>query len=139
MLELNQWFFALLLNFLALLYILNKILFKPVMQFLRQRDSSIKDSLFSAKAMDKTREDALAALNKDLSEARNRARETFEKVREEGLNKQKEILDLANKQAFDLAEKARLSLKADVEGARLRLRSDVERFSEEIVRKLIGA
>ena len=53
MLGLNKWFFVLLLNFLALLYVLNIILFKPLLKLFSHRENSIKDSLNAARDMDK--------------------------------------------------------------------------------------
>lgn len=137
MLELNQWFFVLLLNFLVLIYILNAILFKPLLKFLRHRDDSIKDSLNMAREMEKRKEDSIATLNKELTGARNKAKEIFEKTREEGLIRQKEIFEAANKEAYGLIENARVALKAEAEKARQGLRSDIDRLSEEIVRKII--
>lgn len=137
MLELNQWFFVLLLNFLVLIYILNAVLFKPLLKFLRHRDDSIKDSLAMAKEMEKRKEDSIATLNKELTGARNKAKEIFEKTREDGLIRQKEIFEAANKEAYGLIENARVALKAEAEKARQGLRSDIDRLSEEIVSKII--
>ncbi|HXX58419.1 MAG TPA: hypothetical protein VEI96_10500 [Thermodesulfovibrionales bacterium] len=139
MLELNSWFFVLLLNFLALLYILNIILFKPLLRLFQERDNTIKGSLAAAKEMDAKKEDALARMNRELLEARNRSKEVFERLRNGGLSRQKEMLEAAATQAHDLIEKAKGELKSEAEKARQKLRSDVERFSDEIVRKLVGA
>jgi F0F1-type ATP synthase membrane subunit b/b' len=54
------------------------------------------------------------------------------------MSRQKEVLDAANKDAHDLIGKAKEELKAEAETARKRLRSDVEKFSDEIVRKMVG-
>lgn len=139
MLELNAWFFVLLLNFLVLLFVLNSILFKPLVRLFRERDDSVKGSLAAARDMNIKKEEVLAAINRELRDARSRSREIFERMRQEGLSKQKEILEKANGQAQDLIERARAEMKAESEKARNALRSDVERFSEEIVRKLVGA
>lgn len=138
MLELNKWFFVLLLNFLALLYILNIILFKPLLRHFKERDDAVNGSLSAAREMNARKDEALAAMNRELRDARGRAKEIFETVRKEGTQKQKETLEAANKQAQDLIEKARAELKAESEKAQQTLRSDVERFSDEIVRKLVG-
>lgn len=139
MLELNRWFFVLLLNFLVLLYILNIILFKPLIKLFKDREESIKDSLNAAKEMDKKKEDAISVLNHELKEARRKASEVFENMRKEGLNRQKEILEDANKQGHDYIVNAKRELKAEAGNARQRLRSDIEKFSEEIVKKLVEA
>jgi F-type H+-transporting ATPase subunit b len=138
MLELNKWFFVLLLNFLALLYVLNIILFKPLLKLFSHRENSIKDSLNAARDMDKKKEDAISRMNRELQDARNRARDVFENLRKEGLNRQKDMLEGANRQASELIQNARTELKIEAEKTRQRLRSDVDKFSDEIVRKLIG-
>lgn len=139
MLELNKWFFVLLLNFLILLYFLNIILFKPLIKLFNDREESISDSLNAAKEMDKRKEEAISALDRELKEARKGASEIFENIRKEGLNRQREMLEGANKQAHDYIVNAKAELKTEAERARQRLRSDVEKFSEEIVKKLVGA
>lgn len=139
MLELNKWFFVLLANFLVLLYVLNIILFKPLLKLFKEREDTVKGSLDAAKEMNEKKDDSLAKLNRELAEARNRARDIFETLRIEGMNKQKEMLSTAEAEASEILQKARAELNAEAEKARKALRADVERFSDEIVRKLIKA
>ena len=139
MLELNYWFFVLLLNFLVLLYVLNIILFKPLVKLFTEREDSIKGSLDAAKEMNQRKEDAVAAMNRELKEAVSKSNEIFETSRKEGLQRQKEILEGASTQAHGFIVKAKAELKTDAENARQKLRADVEKFSDEIVKKLVGA
>jgi F-type H+-transporting ATPase subunit b len=139
MLELNYWFFVLLLNFLVLIYVLNIILFKPLVNLFTEREGSIKGSLDAAKEMNQRKEEAIAAMDRELKEARNKSNEIFESLRKEGMSRQKEILEGANKQAHDFIERAKAELKSEAEKGRQKLRSDVEKFSDEIVKKLVGA
>lgn len=138
MLELNKWFFVLLINFLILLYILNIILFKPILKILKERDASIKDNLNAAKEMEQKREEAIARMNQELLEARVKAKEIFEGIRKEGLEKQRALIEDANRQALELIEKAKGEIRVEAEKARQKLRADVDKFSDEIVRKLVG-
>lgn len=138
MLELNKWFFVLLINFLILLYILNIILFKPILKVLKERDSSIKDHLKAAKEMEQKREEAVTRMNQELLEARIKAKEIFEGIRKEGLEKQRALIEDANRQALELIGKAKEEIKVEAEKAREKLRADVDKFSDEIVRKLVG-
>lgn len=139
MLELNRWFFVLVLNFLVLLYVLNIILFKPLIKLFTDRENSIEGSLEAAKEMNRRKEDALAAMSRELKEAVSRSNELFETMRKQGLERQKEILEGANKHAHDLIAKAKGELKTEAGNARQKLRADVEKFSDEIVKKLVGA
>lgn len=138
MLELNKWFFVLLVNFLVLLYILNIILFRPILKVIKERDSSVKDMLKAAKEMEQKREEAISRMNQELQAARIKAKEIFEGIRREGLERQKALLEEANKQALDMIGRAKEDIRVEAEKARQRLRTDVERFSDEIVRKLMG-
>lgn len=139
MLELNKWFFVLLLNFLVLLYVLNIILFKPLVRLFTDRENSIKGALDAAREMNQRKEDAMAAMSRELKEAMNKSNEIFESSRKEGLQRQKEMLEGAGKQAHDLIGKAKAELKTDAANARQKLRADVEKFSDDIVKKLVGA
>jgi len=138
MLELNKWFFVLALNFLVLLFILNIILFKPLLKLFKEREDTVKGSLDAAKDMGNKREEGIARLNRELAEARNKSKEVFEAFRTEGLGKQKGVLSSAEAEASEMIEKARSEIRVEAENARKTLRDDVDKFSDEIVRKLVG-
>lgn len=134
-----KWLVVLLVNFLVLVYILNLLLFRPLLALFKERDNSVKGALDAAKEMDRKKEEGLETMNKDLSDARHKAKEAFEKLREEGLTSQKALMATAEAQAADMLQKARQELKAEAEKAKTALKADAEKFSEEIVRKLVKA
>jgi F-type H+-transporting ATPase subunit b len=137
MLEFNKWFFVLALNFILLIFILNAILFKPLLKVFKERDDTVKGALEAAKEMANKREEAIAQLNRELAETRSKAKETFEALKAEGINKQKEIVASAEVEAAQMLEKARAEIRAEAEKARKALRAEVDKFSDEIVRKLV--
>lgn len=134
-----KWLIVLLVNFLVLVAILNLLLFKPLLALFKERESSVKGSLDAAKEMDRKKEEGLEKMSKELSEARHRAKDAFEKLREEGLSSQKAFMAEAEAQAAAMLQKARVELKAEAEKAKTTLRADAEKFSEDIVRKLVKA
>ena len=138
MLEFNAWFFVLLANFLVLLYVLNLILYRPLIRVFEEREGSTKGFLAKAKEMEEQRKLAEEDMRKALSEAAAKAREEFEARKAEGLGRQQEMMARAGQEASGIAEKARQELRAEADKARSALRADVERFSEDIVRKLVG-
>lgn len=139
MLELNKWFFVLLVNFLVLLYVLNIILFKPFMKLFTDRNNAIQGSLDAARDMQAKREEALLQMENELKAAREKAKQLYEGMVADGVARQKELLDSANKEAHRLMEAARQELRSEAEKARQGLRSKVSIFSGDIVKKLIGA
>jgi F-type H+-transporting ATPase subunit b len=139
MLEFNNWFFVLAANFLVLLFILNKILFQPILKVFQEREDAIDGSLDAAKQMEMKKEEAMAKMKAELAEAAQSAREAYEEKKAEGQAKQKELLDAANAEAAKIIGDARAKLKAESDKARGALKADVEKFSEEIANKLIKA
>lgn len=139
MLEFNQWFFVLLANFLVLFFVLNAILFKPIAKVFKEREAATTGALDEAKLLAAKKEEAIARMNAELMSAKTKAKETFEALREEGISKQKETLSRAEAEAVEMIEKARKELQAEAEKARAALKADIERFSEEIVNKLVKA
>ncbi len=139
MLEFNYWFFALAANFLILLFILNKILFKPMLKVFNDREEAIDGSLEAAKEMELKKDEALETMKAELLAASKKAREVFDEIKGEGLAKQKAALEVANSEASGIIGEAREKLRAEAQKARDALRADVDKFSDDIVEKLIKA
>ncbi|MBA4374521.1 MAG: hypothetical protein C0402_16850 [Thermodesulfovibrio sp.] len=134
-----MWLLLLTVNFLGLIYILNILLFKPLLKVFKEREDTVKSSLDAAKTMNDRKEDGLVRMQQELAEARQKAKEVFETMRSEGGQKQKEALSGAEVRSAEMLQGAREDLRKEVEKARQALRADVEKFSDEIVRKLVKA
>lgn len=137
MLEFNNWFFVLMVQFFILMFILNAILFKPMVELFRQREQTIKGALDEAQSMNEKKEKAIAQMNADLAAARAEAKRIINELKEEGLAHQREVVSNAEKEAVQMIEKARAEIKAETERVRNLLKQEVDRLSEEIVNKLI--
>ncbi len=132
------WFAVQLANFLILLFLLNRILFKPLLELFREREDRTKGAIDNAKGMNSERDGVLEEIEKKLSGARNRAREVFEGISSEGLEEQKKFVDEATGEAMKIAHQAREKLQAETKKAKETLRKEVESFSKTIVEKMIG-
>jgi F-type H+-transporting ATPase subunit b len=137
MLDFNISFLVMAINFFVLLLVMNSILFKPLLKIFKERESTVKGDLNAAKEMNNRREESIARLNRELAETRSKAKETFETLRNEGLQRQKEVLTSAEAEASAILDKARSDIRAEVERARQTLRTEIDKFSDEIVRKLV--
>lgn len=137
MLEFNNWFFVLMAQFLILIFILNAILFKPMMELFRQREQATKGALEEAQAMNEKKEKAIAQMNAELTQARMQAKQIINSLREEALSYQREVVANTEKEAVQMIEKARAEIKSEMEKIRAQLRQEVERISDEIVNKLV--
>jgi F-type H+-transporting ATPase subunit b len=140
MLELElKWFIILVANFLGLLFILNILLFRPMLKVFKERDNTVRSSLDEAKKMSAKREHALSDMQRELQAAKAKAREVFEGLRGEGLSRHKDVVSKAGAEAMALAEKARQEMTKESERARQAMRADIEKLSDRIMEKLVGA
>lgn len=138
MLELNKWFFVQLANFLLLLIVLNIILFKPMLRLFQEREKNTTGFLNDAKAMDKEKDEAFSKIDSKLADARNRAKEIFEKFSTEGIETQKIAVDSAKNEAVEINRKSKEEIEAATDKARAALKADIKDFSRKIVEKLVG-
>ena len=134
-----NWLLILAANFIVLMFVLNIILYKPLLKIFNEREASTKGFLDAAKDMNAGKEAGIEKMNREIAEARKKAKGVFENIRNEGLSAQKKALSEAEAAAAGLLQKAREELKAEVAKATQALRGDVEKFSDEIVRKLVKA
>jgi F-type H+-transporting ATPase subunit b len=131
------WFFVLAVNFFVLLFVLNAILFKPLMKIFKEREDTVKSNLDATRDMKDKSEEGIATLNRELAESRSRAKEIFDALKNEGLSRQREVLSATEADAVATLDRAKAEIRAEAEKARQALRADVDRFSDEIVRKLV--
>ena len=140
MLDIDKfWLLVLTANFLGLVYILNILLFRPLLKVFQERETTVKGSLDAAKEMSSKKDEGIERMNKEISDASGKAKEVFESNRNAGLEVQKKLLSEAEATAAGMLQKAREELRSEGEKARKSLKADIEKFSDEIVRKLVNA
>lgn len=139
MLDINGWFFVQLANFVILLVVLNTIVFKPFLLLFQEREDNTSGALEKARALDKEKDSILAQIDEKLGEARGTARKSFEELSSEGIEAQRTALEAAQNEAVEINRKAKADLEAASEKARSSLKSDIENFAKQIVEKLVGA
>ncbi len=138
MVEIDKiWFLVQLVNFLVLLFLLNMLLFRPLLNLFEERKDATEGALEEAKKLEAMKNESLEAFQRDLAAAREKAREIYNALRDEGLAEQKRIVSEAQDEALREIEKAREEIRQEAEKARKRLGEDVRAFSDEIVRKLV--
>jgi F-type H+-transporting ATPase subunit b len=113
------------INFGLLMLILKKVLYKPVIKALKEREEKLNDIEISKSKMDKTMaefEDEKAALLKSVSrekkelesEAKRQAQEERKQIIEKANSEAKEIIKKATSEASKLQDKAIKQIKRDM-------------------------
>jgi F-type H+-transporting ATPase subunit b len=125
-------------NFLILLYLLNRFLFKPVLARLDERNQKIGKGLEDAESAARDRELARAEREAAVSEARKEAQEMVARANKIADDTRKEILDTARAEAEKVTARAREEITAEKERAMAELRGQVADLALLAAGRLVG-
>ena len=125
------------INFLILLYLLNRFLFKPVLARLDERSAKIGKGLEDAEAAARDRELARAEREAAVSEARKEAAEMLASANKIATDTRNEILAEARTEAEKVAARARDEITAEKEKAMAELRAQVADLALDAAAKLV--
>ncbi|MBF0564285.1 MAG: hypothetical protein HQK89_03490 [Nitrospirae bacterium] len=137
MIELNGWFFVLVANFLILMYLLNLLLFKPLITMFKERERIRASVLEEARSLEMKADKAMTALKTEMAIAHDKANAEFMKLRQEGLIIQKELITKSHDESVKLLSVALKEISVKGQEARLSLKEDIQRYADEIVNKLL--
>jgi len=125
------------INFLLLLYLLNRFLFKPVLKLLDEREARIKKGLEDAEAAARDRELAKAEREAALDEARKEAQAMVARANKIAEDSRAEILAEAKEQAEKVTARAREEITAEKERAMSELRATVADLALQAAGRLV--
>jgi len=124
-------------NFLLLVAILYRLLYKPLLAKMAERTAAIKNSLEAAEA-------ARAAAAKQQEENAERLRAAYAEAQsiraaalKEAADEQRKLVDAARREAQQLVESARAQTDADIRRAREELRREVSDLAIAVAEKLV--
>jgi len=138
LLEFNFTFFVQMINFLALIAILNWLLVKPAMKIINERRSRVEGSNEETQLLLEEVEKNTAEYQQRLSEARMLANSEKEKLRHEGSQQETEIVRKARDEARTMLEEMKSSIERESLEAKNTMRNEIEALSRDIAEKVLG-
>jgi F-type H+-transporting ATPase subunit b len=124
-------------NFLLLLWLLNRFLFRRVVGMLDERSSRISRGLEDAEVAARDRELARAEREAAVSEARKEAAEMLASANKIATDTRNEILAEARSEAEKVSERAREEITAEKDRAMADLRAQVADLALDAAAKLV--
>lgn len=125
------------INFAILLFLLNKIAFKPLLSKLAERSNAIKSSLEEAR---QAREEAQRMMSDHQAKIRQVHQEAAA-IRDQAMRvaaeEQQRLLEAARAEAGRIVEQARSQIDTDVKRARAALRQEVGALAIEVAEHLL--
>lgn len=125
------------INFLLLLYLLNRFLFKPVLGRLDERSSKISKGLEDAETAARDRELARQEREAAVAEARKEANEMIARANKIATDMRNEILTDARAEAEKVTTRAREEIVAEKDKAMAEIRGQVAELALVAAGKLV--
>ncbi len=104
---------AFVINFIILLVLLGKFLYKPVLKMLDERAEKVRESMEWAESIKRDYEQSKAEVQKQIDKGRQEAQAIIAQAVQKGESLKEEAKREASGQATAIVEKARLQLEAE--------------------------
>lgn len=125
-------------NFLILLFILKRWVYKPLIKFLDQRAERIQESLKASEKMQRERRGFEEKKNKELLQLKERSQTVLAEVRREALAEKQTILNEGQKEVQAVVAAARTQIELEKKKALKEVGAEVASLSLEIAKKILS-
>jgi F-type H+-transporting ATPase subunit b len=124
--------------FLALVFVLNILLYKPILSVMDRRKKQLEESENEIKLFNESVEKRVAEYEDKLKQAKVKATEAKKEIIQEGVNQAKNIVDIIRNEIPVMAREFQQKMDKEVEKARLILDSHSKELSLQIAQKVLG-
>lgn len=125
------------LNFLILLFILKKVLYKPILGHLESRQKKIKEGLEKAEKMEAEWEKIQQAARARITEIEKQALQIIEEARRAAASKEKEVLDLTQQKSAKIIEDAKKEIMREREKIAEELKAEMSELVVSATEKIL--
>jgi F-type H+-transporting ATPase subunit b len=138
MIEINLTIVIQVLQFLILMFILNRLLFKPISQVMAERKAKINAWEEKTQKLQDSARVQLEKYENQLREERAQAQERQEQLTKELKKKEEENLRTVSEEAAGLVASAQRVIVEETERLRLELRQQAVELSQILAEKVLG-
>jgi len=124
--------------FLILVFVLNRILFRPIGRVLDERQTLIEGAANEARAARRSYETRLAEYEATIRQARAESYKRSEQQRAAAVEERRHLIDAAKQHAHEQIERAKQEIEQQVVQARAALESESRQIAERISRTVLG-
>lgn len=124
--------------FLALMFILNILLYKPILSIIDRRKKQLEESENEIKLFNESVEKRVAEYEEKLKKAKTNASEQKKEIIQEGANQAKNIIDAVRNEIPAIAREFQEKMDKEVEKAKMILDGHSKSISLEIAQKILG-
>lgn len=138
MISVDYTFFIQMANFIALIFILNAILYKPIRKILIERKKKIQGHKEGIEGLQRDASEKEETFQAKIGEAKTKGFQEKEALKQTGQEEEKQLISEINQKAQAELEAVRGQIAKDAEVARRGLQRDIKVFSAAIAEKILG-
>ncbi len=124
--------------FLALIVVLNVLLYKPILSIIDRRKKQLEESENEIKLFNESVEKRVAEYEEKLKQAKLKASEQKKEIIQEGVNQAKNIVDVVRNEIPAIAREFQQKMNKEIEKAKAILDGRSKDLSLEIAQKILG-
>ena len=124
--------------FLSLIFVLNILLYKPILSIIERRKKQLEESENEIKLFNESVEKRVSEYEEKLRQAKIKGSELKKEIIQEGVNQAKNIVDVVRNEIPVITREFQQKMDKEVEKAKLILDSHSKELSLEIARKVLG-
>lgn len=125
-------------NFIILLIILNKLLYRPLMKVIAERREAIEGSHDRAKSLEADIEDKMQRYQQQLSDAKIAANEERNKLKKAATEEETKLLSEAQGKAATRLQAIKSQVGDEAAAASTTLKSEAKSLAGQIASKILG-
>jgi F-type H+-transporting ATPase subunit b len=125
-------------NFLLLIFILNVLLYKPILGMIDKRKKQFEDSDAEIRRLQKTVEQKMAAYEEKLRQAKAAAVEQKNELIRQGAEEAKTVIDAVRAEIPGMMEQFHTRMDGEIGAAKKILTDHSQQLSVEIAEKVLG-
>jgi F-type H+-transporting ATPase subunit b len=127
-----------LILFLVFVFVMNRLLFRPVSRILDQRETLTTGAANEARAAARRYENKLNEYEATVRQARAESYQRLEQKRAAALESRRRVVEAAKQQTADEISRAKAEIAQQAAAARATLESDSRQIAENISRTVLG-
>lgn len=129
---------AQIINFLIILFVLKKLLYKPVLKMLKSREATIKEGIEKTEEVRKLMEKTLEEEKNILKKAQAQATILIEEAKKQSLEIAKQTEENSKKQAEKILNDAKAQIEREAKETEQKLTGFVGKLAVELLQKTSG-
>ena len=124
--------------FLLFVFVMNRLLFRPIGRVLDERQTLTEGATIEARAAVRRYQAELADYESSIRQARAESYKRLEQDRAAALEKRRHVIEAAKQETRDKIEGAKSEIERQSEAARAALESESKQIAETISRTVLG-